>query len=76
MKDLWRNTMIRKISKEEKQKRYLDRILKKSFSTQKRFKNQMERETFENQMKWNSENLRPNGGRKPFNITTNDKKDN
>ena len=68
--------MMKKISKEMKQKRYLDRILKKSFSTQKRFKNQMERETFENQMKWNSENLSPNGGRKPFNITTNDKKDN
>jgi|TARA_Y100000031_G_C8136489_1_gene345494 hypothetical protein len=51
-------------------------VLKKSFSTQKRFKNQMERETFENQMKWNKENLSPNGGRKPFNITTNDKKDN
>ena len=68
--------MINRISKEEKQKRYLDRMLKKSFSTQKRFKNQMERETFENQMKWNSENLSPNGGRKPFNITTNDKKDN
>ena len=65
--------MMRKISKEEKKKRYLDRMLKKSFSTQKRFKNQMERETFENQMKWNSENLSPNGGRKPFNI--NDKKD-
>ena len=66
--------MMRKISKEEKQKRYLDRVLKKSFSTQKRFKNQMERETFENQMKWNKENLSPNGGVKPFN--TNDKKDN
>ena len=68
--------MMKKISKEAKQKRYLDRVLKKSFSNQKRFKNQMERETFENQMKWNKENLSPNGGKKPFKITTNDKKDN
>jgi len=36
----------------------------------------MERETFENQMKWNKEHLSPNGGKKPFRITTNDKKDN
>jgi len=68
--------MMKKISKEAKQKRYLDRVLKKSFSNQKRFKNQMERETFENQMKWNKEHLSPNGGKKPFKITTNDKKDN
>ena len=51
--------MMKKISKEAKQKRYLDRVLKKSFSNQKRFKNQMERETFENQMKWNKENQNP-----------------
>ena len=66
--------MMRKISKEEKQKRYLDKIFKKSFSTQKRFKNQMAKETFENQMKWNRENLSPNGGIKPF--KTNVEKDN
>ena len=64
--------MMKKISKEAKQKRYLDRVLKKSFSNQKRFKNQMERETFENQMKWNKQNLSPTGGIKTFDI--NDRK--
>ena len=68
--------MMRKISKEEKQKRSLVKIMRDSYRNQIAYKRLTKRETFENQMKWNKENLSPNGGRKPFNITTNDKKDN
>ena len=68
--------MMRKISKEEKEKRSLVKVMRDSYRNQIAYKRLTKRETFENQMKLNKENLSPNGGRKPFNITTNDKKDN
>ena len=66
--------MIRKISKEEKQKRSLVKVIRDSYRNQTAYNRLTKREDFEKAMKWNSENLSPNGGVKPFN--TNDKKDN
>jgi len=52
------------------QKRYLDRMLNKSAKSHQRFNKQIKKETFNNQLKWNKENLSPNGGKVPFKVNT------
>jgi hypothetical protein len=52
--------------KEKKQKQSLDRIIKQSFAYQEEAETERLRRASENMMKWNKENLSPNGGKKPF----------
>jgi len=55
--------------KKKKQKNALDRIIKQSFAYQKEAETERLERASENMMKWNQENLSPNGGKKPFVIT-------
>ena len=56
-------------TKEKKQKRALDKVIKQSFNYHEKIQSDRERETIENMMKWNVEHLSPNGCKKAFNRT-------
>ena len=56
-------------TKEKKQKIALDRVIRQSFAYQKKEKENLNRRTIENMMKWNKENLSPSGGVKAFRKT-------
>ena len=54
------------MTKERKQKLSLDKIVRQSFAYQQKEKDERNRRTIENMMKWNKENLSPTGGKKAF----------
>ena len=56
-------------TKEKKQKRALDKVIKQSFAYQQNENKEAYIERSENMMKWNQENLSPNGGKKAFRKT-------
>ncbi len=56
-------------TKEKKQKLALDKVIKQSFRYHKQKTEERNRETIDNMMEWNRENLSPNGGKKPFKKT-------
>jgi len=56
----------KKISKEEKQRLALKRVMGNSFKQQQIDKREMAERTTDDLMNWNKENLSPNGGKKPF----------
>jgi len=56
-------------TKEKKQKRSLDRVIRQSFAYQQRENEEAYIKRSENMMKWNKENLSPNGGKKAFRKT-------
>ena len=51
----------------KEQREYIDKMLDKSFKSQKKFEADMKDETFRNQLKYIRERISPNGGKKPFN---------
>tara|TARA_R110000824_G_scaffold26058_2_gene90104 strand:+ start:142 stop:369 length:228 start_codon:yes stop_codon:yes gene_type:complete len=55
--------------KEKKQKIALDRVIRQSFAYQKKEKDNLNRRTIENMMKWNKQNLSPTGGKLAFRKT-------
>ena len=54
------------INKKFEQKMALERVIKQSFNYHEKIQSDRERETIENMMEWNKENLSPNGGKKAF----------
>ena len=54
------------MTKEQRQKRYLVRMLGRSQQNQQSYNSQLYRETFERLMKTNKERLSPTGGNKAF----------
>ena len=60
------------MTKTQKQKRSLDKIIKDSFRRQTEFNRQTYRETFEKLMRRNKEKYSPTGGRLPFGKSKNE----
>ena len=54
------------LNKKFDQKMALDKVIKQSFKYQQEQKDQRNAETINNMIKWNHDNLSPNGGKKPF----------
>ena len=53
-------------TKEKKQKRSLDKVIRQSFGYQQRELDKRNKRTYDNLMKWNKDNLSPTGGKKAF----------
>jgi len=57
------------LNKKFEQKMALDKVIKQSFVYQQNEKEESYKRRVENMMKWNEENLSPNGGKKAFRKT-------